>query len=97
MIKVAVSNRISKTNVMKLLRFGSHNIYFALREKGPLSKPKKSCIINGLKAIPYGTFLRTENERFRASKSIINLMDPKLVFFSVNFSVIIFGTASNRK
>ena len=32
-------------------------------------------------AIPYGTALRTENELFRAAKSIINLMDPKLVIF----------------
>ena len=29
--------------------------------------------------------MRTENERFRAAKSIINLMDPKLVIFSANF------------
>ena len=29
--------------------------------------------------------MRTENERFRAAKSIINLMGPKLVFFSVIF------------
>ena len=37
------------------------------------------------KAISYGTALRTENERFRAAKSIINLMDPKLMFFSAKF------------
>ena len=41
-------------------------------------------------AISYGTALRTENERFRATKSVINLVDPKLVyvlakFFSFNF------------
>ena len=37
------------------------------------------------KVISYGTALRTENERFRAAKSIINLMDPTLVFFSAEF------------
>ena len=37
------------------------------------------------KVISYGTALRTENERFRAAKSIINLMDPKLVIFSAKF------------
>ena len=47
------------------------------------------------KAISYGTALRTENERFPAAKSIINPMDPKLVFFRLNVSVFIFGTASN--
>ena len=34
------------------------------------------------KVISCRTFLKTENERFRAAKSIINLMDPKLVIFS---------------
>ena len=29
--------------------------------------------------------MRTENERFRAAKSIINLMDTKLVIFSAKF------------
>ena len=36
-------------------------------------------------AISYGTFLRTENECFCAAKSIINLMDPKLMTFSAKF------------
>ena len=36
-------------------------------------------------AISYGTVLRTENEQFRVAKSIINLMDPKLVIFSAKF------------
>ena len=50
--------------------------------------------------ISFGMFLETENECFRAAKSIVNLMDPKLVIFPakiLTFSVIIFGTASNRK
>ena len=33
----------------------------------------------------YGTALRTKNERFRSAKSIINLMDPKLMILSANF------------
>ena len=33
----------------------------------------------------YGTALRTKNERFRSAKSIINLMDPKLVIFWATF------------
>ena len=33
----------------------------------------------------YGTAFRTENERFRAAKSIINLMDSKLMIFSAKF------------
>ena len=36
-------------------------------------------------AIFCGTLLRTDNERFRVAKPIINLMDSKLVFFSANF------------
>ena len=50
---------------------------------------KKSRMIRGLrsgpKAISHGTALRTENERFRAAKSTINLMDSKLVIFSAKF------------
>ena len=49
------------------------------------------------KVISYGTFLRTRKERFRAAKSIINLIDRNLVVFRPNVSVFIFGTASNRK
>ena len=48
-------------------------------------------------AISYGTALRTENERFGAEKTIINLMGSKPVIFRLFFSVFIFGTASNRK
>ena len=36
--------------------------------------------------------MRTENEHFRAAKSIINLVDPKLVVFSGRCSVTIFLT-----
>ena len=49
------------------------------------------------KAISYGTALRTEKKKIRAAKSIINLMDPKLVIFWATFSVFILGTAFNRK
>ena len=36
-------------------------------------------------AISYGTPLRNENEWIRAAKSIINLLDPKLVIFWAKF------------
>ena len=37
------------------------------------------------KAFSYGTFLRTENERFQFSKPIVSLMGSKMVHFRVKF------------
>ena len=36
-------------------------------------------------AFSYGTFLRTENERFQFSKPIVSLMGSKMVHFRVKF------------
>ena len=51
----------------------------------PINNKKKHRAVNRPKAFSYGTFLRTENERFQFSKPIVSLMGSKMVHFRVKF------------